>query len=368
MITSSPKLFLHNFDLSLKSNPVKSQFVHSPEFKESQHSWFGNKSPDDRLKKLLPNHYLDIQNRTIHRLPVFQELDRVPLSEKEIIDQSSTLLTGTYRALSNRNYKLIQPLTAGWDSRVLLAASKSIPKTIDYYVFNRENKNPEKYQDVRIPAKLADKLNLNFEIIQPEELSQDFIQHYKKNHIYPRILSKTENIQSHFTRYSGAQQKVINLNGNAAEILRCFYGNYRSTPSLNMLLYFSGFPNSEFIKQELSDWYQDATVYSKKTEMNLLDLFYWEQRMGNWGSQFPSEQDIAIEEISPFNNRLLIQTLYATGFKKRKKPNHPVFKKLIQNLWEEVLSEPFNPDESHIKSALKRNALVYYFVLKLTKP
>ena len=248
----------------------------------------------------------------------------------------------------------------------MLAASKSYTDLIDYYVFDREGKEPKENQDVRIPLKLKQRFNLNFEVIRPDELSTDFIKKFSKNHIYSRILSKTENIQSHFRRYSDDPKKVINLNGNSAEILRCFYGNYRGIPSKKMLLQFSGYPDNDFIEQEISAWYKDAKKYADQIGINLLDLFYWEQRMGNWGAQFPYEQDMAIDEISPFNNHILIETLYSAGFNARKKPSHPIFKKLIASLWRDLLSEPINPDDSLIKNALKRNAFIHYLVLKLT--
>lgn len=123
-----------------------------------------------------------------------------------------------------------------------------------------------------------------------------------------------------------------------------------------MLLTFSGYRGNPFIKKELREWYDHAKSYAQETGINLLDLFYWEQRMGNWGAQFPYEQDIAIEEISPFNNRSLLQILYSLGYNFRKKPGHLLFQELIYHCWHETLTIEVNPDDNKMIKFLKRDA------------
>lgn len=359
VLTSSPKLFLEWFDLELKSNPLKTNFVNSAEFARSENSWFGDASPDDRLKKLLPNYYLNIHTGEALRI----KYDSIGYSnENEIVEHSSRLLRGTYQAVLHRDFKLVQPLTAGWDSRVLLAASKEIKKSINYYVFTNRKRSQKKDQDVRISSNLAKKLDINFRVVHPDELEEDFINSYKKNHIYPRILSKTKNIQFHFYNQK-EQDYTVNINGNGAEILRCFYGNNSKEASFKMLTYFSGFPNNKFVVKELYSWYSSARRYAKEIGFNILDLFYWEQRMGNWGALFPYEQDMAIEEISPFNNRSLLLMMYSAGYKNRRKPDHKIFNALITHLWSETLSEKINPDVPKIKSLVKRYAYSRYYAL-----
>lgn len=358
VLTSSPKLFLEYFDLELKSNPLKTNFVNSAEFARSENSWFGDASPDDRLKKLLPNFYLDIHTGEALRI----KYDGVRnSSDNEIIEYSYRLLRGTYQALLHRDYKLVQPLTAGWDSRVLFAASKEIKKSINYYVFTNREKSQKKDQDVRISSNLAKKLDINFQVIYLDELEEGFINRFKKNHIYHRILSKTKNIQFHFNQKG--KDYTVNINGNGAEILRCFYGNYSGEATFKMLIYFSGFPNNKFVVKELYSWYSSAKRYAKEIGFNILDLFYWEQRMGNWGALFPYEQDMAIEEISPFNNRSLLHMMYSAGYKNRRKPDHKIFNALITHLWSETLSEKINPDVPKIKSLVKRYTYSRYYAL-----
>ena len=46
------------------------------------------------------------------------------------------------------------------------------------------------------------------------------------------------------------------------------------------LLMGSGTP--KFFHEQLDSWFQDAKEISKEMHVNILDLFYWEHRMGSW--------------------------------------------------------------------------------------
>ena len=76
---------------------------------------------------------------------------------------------GSLVAISKR-YNVIQPITAGYDSRVLLAASKPIRNKIKYYTFKTDlTKNSP---DLMIPQRLSNHLDLNYMSIDTEESEQ----------------------------------------------------------------------------------------------------------------------------------------------------------------------------------------------------
>ena len=367
ILTSSPRMFLEYFGLDLQTNQLKKDFINSAQYKKKESAWVGNKSIDDRLQKVLPNHYLDLNKIEVRRMPLspLQNLT----SERSILDFSSSVLKGTFTALSKR-YELIQPLTAGWDTRTLLSASREFKDKIQFYIFSGEKNSAS--SDTRIATNLAGKLGLNFKVIKPDTLSDEFLQEYNKEHVMPRILPKTANIQYHY--YNSNNPKLMNVNGNGGEIVRCYYGYTRRKISPEMLLLFSGYPSSiEFVRQELEHWFVNASQFAEEHDIPLLDLFYWEQRMGNWGALYPFEQDIAMEEISPFNNKSLISALLRIKASQRRSPNYTFFRKLIQNLWPDTLSEPINPDKIIFKSIINRNSYFSYylkrgnFLLKMLK-
>lgn len=358
ILTSSPRMFLEYFGLDLQLNQLKKDFINSAQYKKKESAWVGNKSIDDRLQKLLPNHYLDLIKMEVRRMPLYPLQNLT--SEGSILDVSSSILKGTFAALSKR-YELIQPLTAGWDTRTLLAASREFKDKIQFYVFSGERNSVS--SDVWVAKNLAGKLGLNFKVIKPDILNHEFLKEYNKEHVMPRILPKTANIQYHY--YNSDKPGIINVNGNGGEIARCYYGYTNRKITFEMLLLFSGYPSSiEFVRQELDCWFIDANQFAEEHKIPLLDLFYWEQRMCNWGALYPFEQDIAIEEISPFNNKSLLYALLRVKASKRRSPDYKFIRKLIQNLWPDTLSEPINPDKTILNSIINRNSYWRYYLEK----
>jgi hypothetical protein len=191
-ITSSPKLFLDFFNLDPVIGEEKQMLISHPLFLNRENSWYGNGSEDDRLIKLLPNHFFHISENVVKRMPVPNLHNAI--SEAQTIEYVAEVLTGTYKALVKR-YKLIQALTAGWDTRLLLAATKDFKDQIEYFVFDRQDKKGPKSADARTAYNLSERLGLNFKTISPKPLTEEFLQRYKKEHVIPRILPKTANIQ-----------------------------------------------------------------------------------------------------------------------------------------------------------------------------
>ena len=87
----------------------------------------------------------------------------------------------------------------------------------------------------------------------------------------------------------------------------------------------------------------EADAVARDYGFKILDLFCWEQRMGNWQAMSQTEWDIVQEVFTPFNCRELLTTLLAVDLKFRKEPNYRLYREIINTLWNDVLSEPINP-------------------------
>ena len=360
VLTSSEMLFLHAFRTELQMSDLKREFIADPSFERTECSWYGEDAIDDRLSRLLPNHYLDVAALEPHRLPYTPAAGVT--REPEILDYAVQMLRGTYHA-AGRRYKIMQPLTAGWDSRVLLAASKNIASGIQYYLFERPGITDA---DVRVARQLCDELGLQFQAIRPSKLRDDFLSVFKPEHVLPRLGSKAENVQHHYDQRYAAD--TVNTNGNSAEVARCVYGYTRLPVTLDMVCMCTGFRRSQpFVAKALNAWYPSARRYAKENGLFLLDLFYWEQRMGVWGSLYPFEQDISNEEISPYNNRSLLNTLVHVTAKKRKAPDFSFYRQLAGALWPEVLSAPVNPDTTRMQKLINSNTFVKYVWYRLRR-
>ena len=357
VLTSSPKLFLTFFHSDPRISAEKEEFLCLPAYAAQEGAWYGDQSIDDRLGKLLPNHYLDLTRREVRRIPFAPGGGR--MSEDQVLECAAALLTGTYAALTRR-YRLMQPITAGWDSRILLSAGRDYKDRMQFYVFALSSQD---VADVWVPRNLSRRLGVDFTVIEPGTLREEFLSKYRQEHVMPRVLPKTAQVQYHYDRHYDPD--VINVNGNVAEIARCFYGYTTRRVSLDALLLFSGYGRKvRFIEEELEKWYGPACRYAAAAGIPLLDLFYWEQRMGNWGALFPFEQDLAVEEISPFNNRSLLDALLQVRPQRRKAPHYLFIQKLARHLWPEALSEKVNPDARYVKELIKGSSTMRYFALR----
>lgn len=336
---SQPEIIKAVHALTLNSGEELLRFMMSQNFARTESAWVGNSTRYTNCFHLMPNHYLDLKKSSQVR---FFPND-VIITEKTsmIVESAATILQGAIEAVA-RKQNVLQALTAGWDSRVLLAASRHFSQNIEYFV-DRKGVLSETHPDVWVPKRLANKLNVNFTVKNSiDEPPSWFVSMLSKNVSGARALPKSRMIYAHYK----TGETRININGNGSEICRNFFDKYdrvkESVIGIADLARMLGYEESSFVKREIEAWRN--SLYSQGGQgMNLLDLLYWEQRLGNWGAQYPAEQDIAIDEFSPFNCRLLIETLLAAPKPLRSAPKYTLYKELIQVMWPEALSIPINP-------------------------
>lgn len=351
VLSSSARLILDVLEQKPVLNNATAEFLASKVFSSTENAWYGDKWYDDRINKVIANHYLDMKNASVHRVAYYYD---GPTSYDDIIDYTEQVLTGLISAAHSR-YKIIQPLTAGYDSRLLLAASKKHCDTTRYYVFGNNN-NSKQTADVKIAQDICRKVGLDLEIVLPGRLRDDFLPIYQKKCYFPRTLPKTAHIQWHY--YNHGNSNILNVNGNCIGVVKCVYQNKaRGGDDLGNLMKIIG--NNRFFASQIEMWYSDAISYCKNDAINIFDLFYWEQRMSNWGALYAFEQDIAIEEFSPYNHKNLLLALLHVNEVKRKSPQRILYKDLILRLWPEVFSLPFNPivgfqPKLRLKAGMKR--------------
>ncbi len=336
---SQPEIIKAATGLRLSDNKKLWQFVNTPEFVQQESAWIGDKTIYQGCHHLLPNWYLALNSNKAIRFFPNNRLSRKP--QAEIVKTATTILRGSLIAMAKR-MPLALPITAGWDSRILLAASRDLSGDIEYYI-DRMGILPENHPDIRIPKILTSKLGLNFDIknsyLDPPGW---FVDRLTANVSSARVLPKTRMIYSKYlNRESG-----VNITGNGGEIARNFFDKKGRLSSDQIapedLPSFFGYKNIDYVEQELEKWVEEIMV-SGISNYHILDLLYWEQRMGNWCTQYLAENDIAGEKFSPFNCRLLITTLLSAPRELRVAPHYLLYQDLIREMWPEVLSVPFNP-------------------------
>jgi hypothetical protein len=237
---------------------------------------------------------------------------------------------------------LMQGVTAGWDSRVLLAASLNVSDRIDYFV-NTYGTLGAEHPDVFVPLRLTKRLGLALTVDNTRPEAPDaFVEFLRDQITDARDLPKTRAI---YTRLMRGDERLI-INGNCSEICRRYFdprGLIRSTDlPPERLAAAMRFPGNEFAVAELASW--RSGLHAVDLGYELLDLLYWEQRMGIWGAQMPAEIDVASEQISPFNNRAALTSMLAVDCAHRTAPRYELYRRLIAALAPECLEDSVNPD------------------------
>ena len=98
-----------------------------------------------------------------------------------------------------------------------------------------------------------------------------------------------------------------------------------------------------FAIKNMKKWFNEIKTIISKSGINILNLFYWEQKIGNWCASSGVDLDIAIEHFYPFNCRKLLEILLSVNKKYREYPDVTLYKELIKQLWPDTLKVPINP-------------------------
>jgi len=352
---SQPNIIVRYSEPAIKptKNPEKETFYNEDMRKvRERRFWVGDETYFDEINHLLPNHYLDVYKMKAYRYWPNEEIKKLDL--EKVIEQASSFLKGALKAASNR-FDLMMAVTAGHDTRTLLAASKEISGKI-YYFINKHKNMRDDHPDISIPKAIFKMIKIPFHVHTAEEGVPDV---FKKIY-YDNVFLATEKYLSvNYHIYFQKHSNKINVLG-VGEIGRGFYG--KSPKKLNgyFLSRALKYKNSLYAIKQCQKWLEESEPVAKRFGVDIMTLLLWEQLLGNWGTVADSEADIAIEHFDPFNSHYLYEVLlgvekkYASGY---------LFKEMIRRMWPELLEFPINPPKNkyeYLKLYLQKIGFFYY--------
>jgi hypothetical protein len=311
----------------------------NPEYK-----WVGEDTCYQDVKHLLPHHYLDISARRAIRFWPQKPLQRRNLDEA--VAKGCALLKGAIGAMVIR-HPLMLAVTAGLDSRTLLAASRDYKDKI-YYFINNENLGRH-HPDLSVPVGIFKQIGLPLHVHEvTEKVEESFQETFFENVFFAsaRILSTIYNVyyQNHQDKYN-----VIGI----GEIGRTRFGKEPRILNGYRLAYLMGYSNNDYVIEKCGEILSEMLPFYARCGLNVMTGFYWEQYLGNWGSVGNSESDIAIEEINPTNCYDFYEVLLGVDAKYAKYHHNVLFNKLIGRMWPELLTFPINPPHT-TKARIKK--------------
>lgn len=301
-----------------------------------EYRWPAAASPFKELKHLLPNHWLDLATGRCRRYWPSAPLE--PSSVDAAVERLMVLLPGLVRAAVMR-YDVALSLTAGIDSRMVLAAARGVIDRIRIMSL-RQGRQPDHHPDIEIPARLLGRLGLTHDVVRAQaSMSPEFALQFKRNvhQAHDHYGHDAEALLRHYGR------NYVAYTGSGAEVARCSFhdkmpytARTRLAPeTLAWLEYGSTHP---FLVAQFAEWQRGA----EQPHIPLLDLFEWEQD-STWLAMVQLEFDVAWRDIfTPYNCRAVLSTLLSVPERYRSGDSH-LCRTFIERTWPALLKEPINP-------------------------
>jgi hypothetical protein len=322
--------------------------------RDSQAWWPGDATICAGVRHLLPNHQLDLRSGEVRRYWPCSPLEAT--SPAVAVEKGAEILEGIMIAAAAR-FPLAFGMTAGWDSRLLLASSRSIAK--DVYFFTLLLHEPAAQSaDAQISRQLLTGLGLEHHLIScpdPREyarMDDPAVRAFRE--IYASSYSGAHNVwsASAYAMMLEYPEGRVWVRGNVSEIVRYmwFYFRKREYPdrvTADHLARLAGMTDDdgtpdEFAVRQLEKWWRGVEPVTRKYGYDPHALLYWEQRMGRWQAQNQTERDIAQEALTPYNCRSLLTLLLGVDSAHVMGDNR-LYAGMIRRLWPEVGALPVNP-------------------------
>jgi|WetSurMetagenome_2_1015567.scaffolds.fasta_scaffold06840_1 hypothetical protein len=339
-LSSQPHLLARLAGIPVSGDASKISFYGSEAFRILNNSNIGDTTIYDAVFQLLPNHYLELGKAAPIRYWPNKKISRI--SANEAADKCSLMLKGYVESMANR-YELMVPVTAGKDSRTILSATRSISDKVYYYINQEKNLN-EHSNDIKIPKRILASLNLEFHIndIYKLPIDYDFKEIYTQDMPYPLY-----NFLPHVNTYYHNFNNKVNLPGLFVGAAYEMYGTYTKGITPEMLAIINNVNEFPHAREYYKRWFNGIKDICQQDNVNLFILFYWEERLANWGTQIQMFKDIAQEDFMPFNSRELIECICSVHPRYLDRSGYLLHRKIMRRLWPETLKEPFNPGFKH---------------------
>jgi len=142
---------------------------------------------------------------------------------------------------------------------------------------------------------------------------------------------------------------------------------YRKKITAELLAKLWDYDGSDYVVENYRKWLDTNGEIFTKNNYYIPDLFNWEERNGNWYSNFQTDKEIAQDEFSPYNCRNLMQVFLSVPKKYRDVHTNIYFQAMIKHMWPELLSVPINPNRMKYTSYYLKKLHVYWIVRRIIR-
>lgn len=207
--------------MPLEDGKRLSSYIRSSYAKTVLEHWiFSGCTLFEEVYHLIPNHCLRLS--TLGQIRYWPKRILPQKRINEVVSEASELLQKLIIA-ANERFKLALTITAGWDSRMLLGASKSISDEIYFYTLRVRDLHAKSH-DIAIPTKLLQSLGLKHNLLNCNKpVPEAFRKIYMQNSSPAHMNDWGKMVYGMIDTYP---QDRVTVKGNCSEIARCFYYKY----------------------------------------------------------------------------------------------------------------------------------------------
>jgi hypothetical protein len=365
---STPNLIAETCKIPKTNDQEIWSFYHSKEFSENDNTWVGYKTLFEGVFHLPPNHFLDLNNKQKFRFWPRKSLKRIDI--ESCAKECAEILKGTIQSSLIR-YPIHIGITAGWDTRLILASTKDFKEKIFYYINDRSSK-VSKSKDIEIATRLSKMFGFKLNTIKINESVDD---NFRNSFLRNNVLAREKLLPVFYEIYKRNWQDTYTISGTMGNGLARIYMRLPQGSEINgtSVAVYANYGRLKYATSALDEWVSSVKSVCLESNINIMDLYQWEQDNAHWASLASSEQDIVREEIRPFNNRRLIEIIWSLDEKYRYQYNPIIYSKIIDILWKDVMKIPLNPStKTYFYKLLRvlgieREVYRYYKKRKFTK-
>jgi len=286
------------------------------------------------VRRLLPNHHLDIDRWAVRRHwrgpGPDAEPDAVPVEER--ITRVAELTTRMSEAIAAR-YLPVLAFTAGRDSRAVLAACRTIQSRISAFTIGHEADGP----DMSISPLICGRLAIPHTVLGPRHAT--LAERARWLELSGHCVGGA-NLDLHRT-VGGFSARHAVLTGAVGEVGRAFYWNRGDGPTTPLT------PEAMLARMDLKplpgvvtamrDWLDGL---AGADTLRILDLAYIEHRIGCWSSPQRHGFPEACAQFAPLEHRAIFFELLALPADWRR--DGRFVDALVARLWPELAAWPYN--------------------------
>lgn len=309
------------------------------------------------IHSLLPSQVLMVSTGEIRARQLFPK-EIFPESEDEAFEViENSLITGMQRLPKKKNVWVA--LSAGYDSRLLLAAALKANISVKSYTIRKSNRWSSLIKpnirtslvskaDMTLPPLIAQKVGIEHKWIERNKFSYEKLCVFD-THTYKQMV-ENDRIYYASGQWDWATDNDLFLLGQVLETCTCYYYNLFNKsgkmPPKELILNEFGYKKGTVEEKKITEYIDWVNEYQKcyDEKIDWRDRFYLEHRLAGWASSLQQGMDlIKGERIHLYNTQRIICA--GLSLPKEKRVQKSFIVELIDRMVPELNEIPYNPKD-----------------------